>query len=260
MSHANAALTPRQHASVGRLIVEDGWAVSAAARHFRISWPTAAKWAQCYALMGRAGMDDRSSRPVRSPMRTAHRLESKIVHARIKHRVGPVEISSLTGLPSSTVHAVLTRRGLNRLPHVDVASGETARRYEHPHLGAMIHVDVKKLGNIPNGGGWRVVDRAQGGKNAPATTTQRTGRHPVIGHAFVHTVIDDHSCVPYVEIHDDEKADTATGVLTWAVAWFAARGIQVESVLSDNGSWYRSHAWRDTCRTLAIKHRRTRPY
>ncbi|MFW7415886.1 IS481 family transposase, partial [Demequina sp. SO4-18] len=260
MSHANAALTPRQRARVGRLIVEDGWTVAAAARYFRISWPTAAKWAQRYALMGRAGMDDRSSRPVHSPTRTPRRLESKIVHARIKHRVGPVEISSLTGVPASTVHAVLTRRALNRLTHVDVASGEPARRYEHPHPGSMIHVDVKKLGNIPDGGGWRTVGRVQGKRNAQATTAARKKSHPVIGHAFVHTVIDDHSRVAYAEIHDDEKADTAIGVLSRAVAWFAQRGVRVESVLSDNGSAYRSHAWRDTCRTLGIKHRRTRPY
>lgn len=185
------------------------------------------------------------------------------MHARIKHRAGPVEISSLTGVPASTVHAVLTRRGLNRLSHVDVASGEPARRYEHPHPGSMIHVDVKKLGNIPDGGGWRVVGRAQGRKNRATSRPDRRRGHtrgPLLGHAFVHTVIDDHSRVAYAEIHDDEKADTAIGVLTRAVAWFAQRGVRVEAVLSDNGAAYRSHAWRDTCRTLGITHRRTRPY
>jgi len=260
--HANAALTPRQRARLGRAVVDDGWSIATAARFYRVSWPTAAKWAQRYALMGRAGMDDRSSRPVSSPTRTPRRVESKIVHARIKRRVGPVEIASIVGVPASTVHAVLTRRGLNRLSHVDVVTGEPARRYEHPHPGAMIHVDVKKLGNIPDGGGWRTVGRAQGRKNrfATAGTTSNAYRNPKLGHAFVHTVIDDHSRVAYAEIHDDEKADTAIGVLMRAVAWFAARGVRVESVLSDNGSCYRSHAWRDTCRALGIKHRRTRPY
>jgi transposase InsO family protein len=194
-------------------------------------------------------MEGRSSRPHRQPTKTPRPLVRKIVHARIKKRVGPVEIASLTGVPASTVHAVLVRCGLNRLSHVDVATGEPARRYEHPHPGSMIHVDVKKLGNIPDGGGWRY----------PGTATNAY-HHPKLGHAYVHTVIDDHSHVAYAEIHDDETATTATGVLTRAVAWFAARGVRVESVLSDNGSAYRSHAWRDACRDLGIRHRRTRPY
>ena len=126
----------------------------------------------------------------------------------------------------------------------------------------MIHVDVKKLGNIPNGGGWRTVGRAQGGINRRTTPTPTRSKHhhEILGHAYVHTVIDDHSRVAYAEIHDDEKADTAIGVLNRAVAWFAVRGIHIESVLSDNGAAYRSHAWRNTCRNLGIKHRRTRPY
>ena len=177
-----------------------------------------------------------------------------------KTRRGPVEIASLTGVPASTVYAVLKRCRLNRLAHVNVATGEVIRRYEHDHPGALIHVDVKKLGNIPDGGGWRYVGRVQGRKNSRATTPVRKGKHPVIGHAYVHTVIDDHSRIAYAEIHDDEKTDTAIGVLIRAVAWFEQRGVHVDAVLSDNGSWHRSHAWRDTCRALGIKHRRTRPY
>jgi len=244
------------------MVVEEGWSVAQAAHFFRVSWPTAAKWARRYLEMGRSGMEDRSSRPRRSPTKTPQPQVRKIVHARIKRRVGPVEIASLTGVPASTVHAVLTRCGLNRLSHVDVATGEPARRYEHPHPGSMIHVDVKKLGNIPDGGGWRYVGRAQGGVNRRATpgTTRSKHHHELLGHAYVHTVIDDHSRVAYAEIHDDETATTATAVLGRAVAWFAARGVRVESVLSDNGSAYRSNAWRDACRDLGIAHRRTRPY
>lgn len=262
MFHANAALTPVQRSRLGRSVVEEGWTVAAAAKFYRVSWPTAAKWAQRYALMGRAGMIDRSSRPHHQPTRTPRRVESKIVHVRTKRRVGPVEISSLVGVPASTVHAVLRRRGLNRLSHVDVVTGEPARRYEHPHPGSMIHVDVKKLGKIPDGGGWRTVGRVQGKRNRAATsgTAHNAYRQPKLGHAFVHTVIDDHSRVAYAEIHDDETAITAIAVLNRAVDWFAARGVHVESVLSDNGAAYRSHAWRDTCRILEIKHRRTRPY
>ncbi len=260
MSHANAALTPRQRARIGRLIVEEGWSVASAARFFRVSYPTAAKWAHRYAEMGRAGMEDRSSRPHRSPNKTPRPLVRKIVHKRLKTRSGPVEIASQTGVPASTVYAVLKRCRLNRLSHVDVATGDVIRRYEHDHPGSLIHVDVKKLGNIPDGGGWRTLGRAQGSRNARATTPVRRSKHPVIGHAYVHTVIDDHSRLAYAEIHDDETAATAIGVLVRAVAWFAARGVRVEAVLSDNGSCYRSHAWRDACRELGIKHRRTRPY
>jgi Integrase core domain/leucine-zipper of insertion element IS481 len=262
VSHANAALTPVQRARIGRLVVEEGWSVAEASGFFRVSWPTAAKWARRYLEMGRGGMEDRSSRPLRMPTRTPQPLVRKIVHARLKRRVGPVELASITGVPASTVHAVLTRCHLNRLSHIDVATGEVARRYEHPHPGAMIHVDVKKLGNIPDGGGWRYVGRRQGGKNK--RTTAGVGRnatgHAINGHAHIHTVIDDHSRVAYAEIHDDETAATAIAVLTRAVAWFAARGVRVESVLSDNGSAYRSNAWRDTCRDLGLRHRRTRPY
>ena len=262
MSHANAALTPVQRARIGRLVVDDGWTIAEAARFFRVSWPTAAKWARRYLEMGRAGMDDRSSRPHHSPNKTPQPLVRKIVHKRIKTRRGPVEIASLTGVPASTVYAVLKRCRLNRLSHVDVVTGEVIRRYEHDHPGSLIHVDVKKLGNIPDGGGHRFVGRQQGGKNKRTTAgvKRNATRHAVIGHAYVHTVIDDHSRLAYAEIHDDETAATATGVLIRAVAWFAARGVHVEAVLSDNGGCYRSHAWRDTCRDLGIKHRRTRPY
>ncbi|WP_062518587.1 IS481 family transposase [Demequina gelatinilytica] len=262
MSHANAALTPVQRARIGRMVVDEGWTIAEAARFFRVSWPTAAKWAQRYLEMGRSGMSDRSSRPHRSPHRTPQPLVRKIVHKRIKTRRGPVEIASLTGVPASTVYAVLKRCRLNRLSHVDVRTGEVIRRYEHDHPGSLIHVDVKKLGNIPDGGGWRFVGKAQGDRNRAATPgKERSRTHDVLmRHAYVHTVIDDHSRVAYAEIHDDETAATAVGVLIRAVAWFAGRGVHVEAVLSDNGPAYRSHAWRDTCRDLGVTHRRTRPY
>ena len=128
----------------------------------------------------------------------------------------------------------------------------------------MIHVDVKKLGNIPDGGGWRYVGRAQGYRTR-STTAKKTGKRGIAGDmaqgtAFIHTVIDDHSRVAYAEICPDETAASATAVLRRAVAWFAEHGVTVERVLSDNGSAYKSHAWRDTCAELAVVHKRTRPY
>ena len=160
------------------------------------------------------------------------------------------------------MHAVLVRCRLNRLSHVDRVTGEPVRRYEHDHPGSLLHVDVKKLGNVPDGGGWRYVGRQQGGKNRAVTPDKprSKGRGVLIGTAYVHTVIDDHSRVAYAEVHDDETALTAIGVLRRAVAWFAARGVKTERVLSDNGSCYRSHAWRDACADLGIVHKRTRPY
>jgi transposase InsO family protein len=247
---------------LARRVVEEGWPIARAAEHFHVSWPTAKRWASRYAAMGEAGMTDRSSRPHRSPHRTGQVVVRKIVHLRWKHRLSPLAIASRLSMPASTVHAVLVRCRLNRLSHIDIRTGEPIRRYEHDHPGALIHVDVKKLGNIPDGGGWRFVGRAQGGKNRRTTegVTRSRSHDPHLGHAFVHTVIDDHSRVAYAEIHDNERTDTAVEVLRRAVGWFGTRGVSVERVLSDNGGCYRSHAWRNTCAELQIQPKRTRPY
>ena len=264
MLHRNAALTPRARLRLGRLIVDDGWPVAQAARRFEVSWRTAKRWADRYAQAGAEGMSDRSSRPHHSPARTPRPTIRKIVHLRWKQRLGPIQIGGRLGLPASTVHTVLVRCRLNRLSHIDRVTGEPVRRYEHPRPGAMLHVDVTKYGNIPDGGGWRFVGRLQGERNRQ-TTARRTGARnnvyePQMGTAFVHTVVDDHSRVAYAEIRNDEKAVTAIDVLRNAVAWFAARGVTVERVLSDNGSAYKSFAWRDACTQLGITAKKTRPY
>lgn len=264
MSHANAALTPRARLRLARLIVEDGWSPSVAAKMFMVSPVTARKWAARFRAEGPAGMVDRSSRPRSMPARTPLPVVKRIVKARWRRRLGPVQIAGELGLPASTVHAVLVRCRMNKLRAIDRATGEPIRRYEHDHPGSLIHVDVTKFGNIPDGGGWRFVGRVQGERNREATATRtknRNHRHePRLGTAFVHTVIDDHSRVAYAEIRSDEKATTAIDVLERAVAWFAERGVTVERVLSDNGSAYKSHAWRDACAELRIQHKRTRPY
>jgi len=262
MVHANAVLTPRGRLLLARLVVDEGWPITRAAEHFRVSWPTAKRWSSRYAAMGAAGMADRSSRPHRSPNRTPAPTVRRIVSLRWRHRLSPMSIASRLSMPASTVHAVLVRCRLNRLSHIDIRTGERIRRYEHDHPGSLIHVDVKKLGNIPTGGGWRFVGRAQGKKNRAATAGLNRSRYRdvLLGHAFVHTVIDDHSRVAYAEIHDDETAVTAIAVLRRAVSWFRVRGVVVERVLSDNGSCYRSRAWRDACAELRIQHKRTRPY
>lgn len=264
MSHVNATLTPRTRLRLARLIVDEGWTYAAAAKMFMVAARTAKKWADRYRAEGVAGMADRSSRPHRSPAKTSLGLVRRIVSLRWRHRLGPVQIAGRTGVPASTVHAVLVRCRINRLSRIDRLTGEPLRRYEHPHPGSLIHVDVTKFGNIPDGGGHRFLGRRQGDKNREATATRTGSRNhryePRTGTAFVHTVIDDHSRAAYAEICTDEKATTAIGVLQRAVAWFTNRGVTVERVLSDNGSAYKSHAWRDACAELGITHKRTRPY
>lgn len=264
MSHVNAALTPRARLRLARLVVDQGWTYAAAAKMFMVAPRTAKKWADRYRADGPAGMADRSSRPHQCPTKTAPQVLRQIVGLRWRHRLGPVQIAGRLGVPASTVHAVLVRCRINRLSHIDRVTGEPLRRYEHPYPGSMIHVDVTKFGNIPDGGGHKFLSRHHSKANGIATA-KRTGERgkgyrPVIGTAFVHTVIDDHSRVAYAEICTDEKAATAIAVLHRAVAWFADRGVRVERVLSDNGSAYKSHAWADACTELAITHKRTRPY
>ena len=265
MSHANAALTPRARLRLAVLIVERGWSCSTAAAMFMVTPRTARKWADRYRSEGPAGMVDRSSRPHHQPTKTPPLVVRQIVRLRWRHRLGPVQISGRLGVPTSTVHAVLRRCRINRLSRIDRVTGEPLRRYEHDHPGSLIHVDVTKFGNIPDGGGWRYVGKQQGDRNRAATVA-RTGaprsptRGPLLGTSYVHTVIDDHSRLAYAEICTDETAATATAVLHRAVSWLAHHGVIVERVLSDNGAAYRSHAWRDTCAELGITPKRTRPY
>ena len=264
-THANAALTPRARLRLARLIVDHGWPVPRAAERYDVSWRTAKKWADRYHAEGPAGMADRSSRPHRQPNRTPQPVVRKIVHLRWKQRLGPVEIGDRLGVPASTVHAVLVRCRLNRLGHIDRVTGEPIRRYEHEHPGDLLHMDVKKLGKVPDGGGWRYTGREQGQRNRAATAA-RTGRpkskyhQPLIGTCCLHTVIDDHSRVAYVEAREDETKETAAEVLRHAVDWFAERGVSVQRVLTDNGGCYRSFLWRDTCAELGVVPKRTRPY
>ena len=188
MSHANATLTPITRLRLARLVVEAGWTYAAAAKMFMVAPRTAKKWAERYRTEGPAGMADRSSRPHHCPSRTPTRVVRRIVALRWRHRLGPVEIGARLGVPASTVHAVLVRCRLNRLSGLDRVTGEPIRRYEHDHPGALIHVDVKKLGNIPDGGGWRTVGREQGNRNRLSTPDKSRSKRsdPLMRHAFVH--------------------------------------------------------------------------
>jgi hypothetical protein len=219
------------------MVVDLGWPISEAAKYHHVSWPTAKRWATRYAELGPAGMVDRSSRPQHMPRRTSELLKRQIVALRWRHRLGPVQIAGRLGVPASTVHAVLVRCRISRLRQIERVVTEPVRRYEHDRPGAMLHVNVTKFGNIPEGGGHRFVGRKQGGRNRAATPDKPRNayRNPLLGTAYLHTVIDDHSRVAYAEIRDDEKSDTAVDVLRNAVAWFKDRGVTVDRVLSDNG-------------------------
>ncbi|GAA4885574.1 IS481-like element IS1649 family transposase [Serinicoccus chungangensis] len=193
MSHANAALTPRARLRVARLVVDQHVPVVEVAARFQCSWPTVKRCATRYAAG--ESMIDCPRRPWSMPAKTCPATTKRIVSLRLRKRIGPVQLAAAVGVAPSTAHRVLVRCRLNRLSHVDRATGEPVRRYEHEHPGDLLHVDVKKFGNIPDGGGWRFVGREQGRRNRSATPDKPKNRpyNPKMGHAFVHTVVDDHS-------------------------------------------------------------------
>lgn len=263
-THSNAALTPSARLKLAQAVIVHGWSIAQAATFHHVSWKTAAKWVERYREHGRAGMLDRSSARHQQSQRTSRALVRQIVTARLRFRMGPMQIADRTGVPASTVHAVLVRCRLNRLTHIDRVTGEPIRRYEHEKPGDMLHQDVTKYGRIPDGGGRRFLGQ-QEGQRMRAATAARTGNksatyHPRMGTCYLHTVVDDHSRVAYVEAHLDEKKETAAMVLRNAIAWFAERGVSVTRVLTDNGGAYRSHHWKEACAELGVTHKRTRPY
>jgi transposase InsO family protein len=259
--HRNAPLSETGRLRLARCVVDDGWSLRRAAERFQVSVPTASRWAGRYREHGEAGMVDRSSRPHHSPNRTPTRTERRIIGVRFTRRWGPARIAYLLGLNVSTVHNVLRRYGIAKLRWLDRATGRVIRRMESARCGDLVHVDVKKLGKVPAGGGWRMLGRAAGKRNAQAdkSSGRRTKhRHSARGYHFLHTAVDAHSRLAYSELLADERQDTAAGFWLRANAWFAQHGIEVRKILTDNGSCYRSHVFRDALGN--VEHRRTRPY
>jgi transposase InsO family protein len=259
--HRNAPLSETGRLRLARCVVDDGWPLRRAAERFQVSATTAARWAGRYRVAGSAGMADRSSRPHHSPARTPTRTERRIIKVRVLRRWGPARIGYLLGLHPSTVHRVLTRYRMARLRWLDRPTGQVIRRIESSRCGELVHVDVKKLGKIPVGGGWRMVGRSAGRRNWRADKSSgRRSKHgdPLHGHHFLHTALDGHSRLAYSELLSDERKETAAAFWRRANAWFSECGIIVGKVLTDNGSCYRSHAFKDALE--GIEHRRTRPY
>jgi len=254
VTHRNAPLTPAGRRKLVELVVEDGWVQARVAERFQVSRATVSKWVRRYRAGGVAGLADRSSKPHRSPAQTARRTERRIIALRFTRRWGPHRIGYHLHLPQSTVSKVLNRYRMPLLGHVDLNTGLAVRkphavRYEHANPGDLVHVDVKKLGRIPDGGGWRTLGTA-GKKNKKKSSPT--------GYSFLHSAIDDHSRVVYSEILTDEKGATAAGFWERANAYYLSLGVTVLRVLSDNGSCYRSGVFNDALGD--IKHKFTRPY
>ena len=261
MSHRNAPLSETGRLRLARCVVEDGWPLRRAAERFQVSVSTAARWAGRYRAFGTAGMVDRSSRPHRSPHRTPTRTERRIVKVRVLRRWGPARIGYLLGIHPSTVHRVLTRYRLAKLRWLDRPTGRVVRRMHSERCGDLVHLDVKKLGKIPAGGGWRMLGRSVGQRHSQADKSsgkRNAYRNPSRGYHFLHTALDAHSRLAYSELLADERKETAAAFWLRANAWFNNCGFTVRKVLTDNGSCYRSHAFRDALGD--IEHRRTRPY
>lgn len=220
-----------------------------------ISRATAYKWLRRYRAEGAVGLADRSSRPHRSPNRTDPALEARIVALRRDRRLGPARIAGIVGLPASTVHRVLVRHGMPRLAWLDRPTGQPVRRYERARPGELVHVDVKKIGRLRDGGGWRVLGR-------DSLEHRRARNATRVGYEYVHCAIDDHTRLAYAEIHPDERAQTCAGFLRRASAWFADHGIdRIEAVMTDNALAYRrSTAWRQALADIGADATFTRRY
>jgi transposase InsO family protein len=256
MSHVNARLTVH-----GRRLIVDrvaaGRPIAHIAAELGVSRQTAYRWVRRFRDEGPAGLPDRSSRPGSTPTRTSPEREEAVLDARRSLRFGPLRIAAATGVPARTVGRILRRHGVPRLADCDPLTGapiraarSTPRRYERARPGELVHLDVKKLGRIPEGGGWRAHGRSENVK----------GRG--IGYDYIHVAIDDHTRIGYAEVLPDEKGATAAGFLTRAAGYFAGHGIdRIERVITDNAFAYRnSTAFRQAVADLGAVQRFIKPH
>ena len=250
VAHPRAKLTVHGRQLLVERVLELGWTVPMAAEAQGCSAATGYKWVRRYRAEGVAGLSDRSSRPHHSPARLSPAREAAIVRRRLQTLQGPHRIAWALGEAPSTVHRVLRRHGAPRLRDLDRPT-RTVVRYERDRPGELVHVDVKKQGRIPDGGGWRVHgrDRCVGSRG-----------HRGRGYDFIHAAVDDRSRLAYAEILDNERKETASAFMARAICFFAEHGVKVERVLTDNGACYRSQPFARVLTDAGIGHRRTRPY
>jgi transposase len=225
MAHRNARLTEFGRLLLVQRITELGWRPATAAESLGVSRPTAYKWLARYRSEGRAGLADRPSRPHRCPHALPASQVRRVLAARRRHRQGPHRLAWQLDMPRSTIYGVLARHGMSRLAHLDRTSGAVVR-YEREHPGELVHLDVKKLGRIPDGGGHRIHGRA----------AARRGRG--IGYDYVHSAIDDRSRVAFSQVLADETGATSARFLVEAAAFFAEHGVVIQRVVTDNAKAY----------------------
>ena len=251
--HPNAPLTVEGRRRMVRCVTDRGWTVEATADRFQIDAKTVRKWRDRWLTEGEAGLQDRSSRPLRSPNRTGRQLRRKVCRIRRKRRWGADNIAHEVGLAASTVQNILNQADLGRLDRGDRATDrEPIHRYERDLPGELIHVDIKKIAGIPDGGGWRV--RGRGYRGEKSSEARR------VGYRYIHTALDDRSRITYSEILDDEEGKTAAEFWLRAARWFQAIGITPQRVITDNGGCYKSRAWLKACRKTRTTVKKTRPY
>jgi transposase InsO family protein len=248
MAHANARLTEFGRLLLVQRITELGWPPAQAAESLGVSRATAYKWLGRYRAEGRPGLADRPSRPHRCPHALPASQVRRVLAARRRHRQGPHRLAWRLGMARSTIYGVLARHRMSRLAHTDRASGVVVR-YQRERPGELVHLDAKKLGRIPEGGGHRAHGRA----------TASRGRG--IGYDYVHSAVDDRSRVAFSQILPDETAMTAALFLVEAASFFADHGVRIERVLTDNAKAYSESAvFAETAAGLGIRLKRTRRY
>ena len=251
--HANAALSLKKRELLVQRVVEEGWSLTKAAEAAEVSEPTARKWAQRYRAEGESGLLDRPSAANHVHNRTTEDRIGVICALR-RLRMSGQEIAEILEMPETTVSGILTRSGLGRLGRLGM---EPAQRYERSRPGELLHIDIKRLGRIEGSAGHRMIGRPR--KNRSKTDGSGVRRSQV-GWEAVHVCVDDATRLAYVEVLPNEQATTVTGFLRRAVGFYRRHGIQVERVMTDNGSGYRSALHALACRALGIRHLRTRPY
>ena len=247
--HPNARLTP-----AGRMIlverIASGLPVAHASDMMGISRQTAHRWWSRYRQLGESGLVDRTSVPHRVPHRTDPELERRVVRLRRRHGWGPAVIAHHVGLPASTCWRILRRHGISRLRDLDPPTRRQIRRYEHDRPGSLVHVDIKKIGRVPDGGGWRVHGM------------ENRGTKQKVGYEYVHAAVDDHSRLAYAEALPAEDGATCAAFWRRAAVFFAGHGIAVERVMTDNAFAYTRS--REFARALAEagvrRHVRIRPW
>jgi transposase InsO family protein len=248
MAHRNARLTEFGRLLLVQRITELGWPPARAAESLGVSRATAYKWLARYRAEGPAGLADRPSRPHHCPHALTPSQVRRVLAARRRRRQGPHRLGYHLAMPRSTVYGVLRRHHMSRLAHTDRPSGAVVR-YQRERPGELVHIDVKKLGRIPDGGGHRAHGRAEAAR----------GRG--IGYDYIHSAVDDRSRVAFSQILPDEKAATAARFLVQAAGFFAEHGVRIERVLTDNAKAYtESVAFAETAAGLGIRRKRTRRY